>query len=101
LDIQESTGFTPPALLDRPVLEGQLAVGYAVFCDVARGRKYSQGYPLRLGPREILDYLALSNAHPSEFHAIQDLVIRIDDAWMSSQVEAREAEKNQKSVAAH
>ena len=84
-------GFTPPALLDRPKLEGELAIGYSIFCEVSLGRKYSQGYPLRIGPREMLDYFQLHHAKPDEYAAVSDMVFKIDDAWLSCQVEERDA----------
>ena len=88
----------PKALESRPKLEGSLATQYSVYADVARGRRYSEGHPLALGPVELLAYVQLHRVHSSEVESVTDAVDIFDRAWLEAQSVLNEAKKPISSV---
>lgn len=65
-EMQENTGITPAALINRPVLGPRLLFFYSEYLEVARARRYSAGggpYPLLWGP--FMDYCQI---HGIEHH---------------------------------
>lgn len=83
----------PPALRDRPILEGYLQVQYMIFREVESGRRYSNGDPLHLGPADILAYCNLYDIPRSESSLIADAVHLFDHAWMDLKIAERNAKK--------
>ncbi|MCO8166831.1 hypothetical protein NJC40_03440 [Pseudomonas sp. 21LCFQ02] len=78
------------AVPDEPELDPVTAYLLNVFRNVCRGRQYiasvSGAFPMRLGYREINDFLA---AHPSPLprHFVDEVVFALDDIVMTEERE--------------
>lgn len=80
LDMQESSGFTPPALASRPTLSYVLSWAVRHFDEIAMSRTYTEGVPSSLSTqaielhRQVFDI----DCEKQTFHGYIRL---IDDAW--------------------
>lgn len=91
-EMEASTGVTPPALLNAPLLEGDLRQQYEIFSEVSRDRRYSMSGPLPISSGDLLNYFNLYRVPRSLWQQLTEAVIFIDRVWMSHRDKAAEAE---------
>ncbi len=85
-DMEEKTGITPLALVNRPVLSPRLQHHYLTFQEVSRARTSSASsgpYPLLWGP--FIDYCQLHQIPRSDWLWVWQGVEMFDDVWLDLQ----------------
>ena len=95
LAVEENTGITPKALLERPQLEEHLEFYWQVFSELnKRDRPESVASVNHLPFRAFLDYAHFHNFSKAEAQDCWEVVSLIDDLWV------REVKKRQAASAA-
>lgn len=91
--MQEETGITPKALLDRPVLEQRWAYAKEIFDDLGGSRRYTAGGAANIPYSE---YFLYATAHRFSSEDLidywQDLKL-IDSIWLSKTTEKQAAQQ--------
>ena len=99
LDMRDpETGFTPKALLDRPVLDDRLSFFYGVFCELNRDRRYSAaGSPFSLTLRSFIDYADFYAIPQEDRLWMWETLLIFDRVWVDEAVK-RAKQESQKPV---
>lgn len=98
LKFQQSSGITPKALANRPVLAEHLVYYWQLFSELAEERVYSgMGEPRGLSLQNFLAYAALYQFTRLEVQQSWEYVRLIDGLWMDEHRKWRVKESNKTS----
>ena len=95
--MQEESGFTPPALQNRPVLDDRLSYFHRLYIDVSnRCRQYSaEGRPLDISPGSFLDYCKVNGWPAEDVTWAWPMIATFDDVWLEILREAEASKTTQ------
>ena len=91
--MQEETGITPKALLDRPVLEQRWSYPRQVFDDLGGSRRYTAGGAANIPFSEFYLYSKAYGFEPDEVTDVWEDLKLIDSIWLSKTTEKQAAQQ--------
>ncbi len=91
--MQEETGITPKALLDRPVLVDRWHYPKEVFEDLGGSRRYTAGGAANIPFSEFYLYALAYKFEPDEMVDVWEDLKLIDSIWLSKVAEKQAAQQ--------
>ena len=96
LEFRDSSGITPRALENRPVLDNRLSFFYGEFQELHRGRTYSgtTGSPRPLALCDFVDYCEFNNVSRNDQIWMWDVIKLFDQAWLEEFTKKQKLEQD-------
>jgi hypothetical protein len=93
LEVQESTGVTPSALLSKPTLASRWTYVYGIFRSLSRSRQYTAGGPAGIPFSEFYAYTLLFDITALHGRQLWEDLLTIDGIWLDLKAKQNEAKR--------
>lgn len=88
--MQRKSGFTPLALMNRPLLEPPLQLAWDVYHTLSRSRQWSEGGPQPIACSEFYAHTSRLGIRPGEFEqGLLGQVQALDQVYLADWIEKR------------